>query len=355
MSKVARYLLVLLGVALAGHAALLLSGAQPFNRRLDDEISAACDGELSRDDRSALSRVNGIGDSSFIFCWENALPAMSWHVSSAPALFALFGPTTVDRGAAKPRIGIVSTQAGKVLAISGALSGVVRAGNNASSHSDGEAPANELPEKEILNPFKGLWQRGAICSWAGASDLPDNNAVPAPIAAGESFTLRGALPGTVAFTATTRFPEGYLSGNSAATITLDNPVFGPFNVLTMELGGTAQGVEYDHLIFTGTATLGGTLDVVLINNFDPAPGETFDLFDGATTGAFAAINLPALDPGFSWDTSQFATAGVLVVVPEPGNAALALVGFLFLAAGRWRCESGRAEPRSPRSGQTLQS
>jgi hypothetical protein len=162
----------------------------------------------------------------------------------------------------------------------------------------------------------------------------NNGTVIAPVHPGETLTLTGAVRGAGSFTGNVAFTGSYSPGNSPATVTLDSPTFGPFNVLTMELGGTLQGTEYDHLIFTGTATFGGTLDVVLINGFNPAPGHSFDLFDGNTTGSFATINLPALDPGLSWNTTQFASDGILIVVPEPHAATLAIVGLLSLASTR---------------------
>jgi hypothetical protein len=82
----------------------------------------------------------------------------------------------------------------------------------------------------------------------------------------------------------------------------------------MELGSTAQGTGYDHLTITGSAAINGTLNVVLINGFIPAAGDSFDLLDGTTTGAFANINLPALPAGRTWDTSQFTSNGTITVV-----------------------------------------
>jgi hypothetical protein len=100
---------------------------------------------------------------------------------------------------------------------------------------------------------------------------------------------------------------------SPASVTLANPVFGEFNVLTMELGGTTPGTGHDHLNVTGTATLGGTLHVLLINEFTPALGNSFNLFDGTTTGGFSTVTLPPLAEGLVWNTSQLASAGVIAI------------------------------------------
>jgi hypothetical protein len=45
--------------------------------------------------------------------------------------------------------------------------------------------------------------------------------------------------------------------------------------LTIDLGGTTAGSQYNQLAVSGTATLGGTLNVSLINGFQPVLGNSF--------------------------------------------------------------------------------
>ncbi len=50
--------------------------------------------------------------------------------------------------------------------------------------------------------------------------------------------------------------------------------------------------RYDHISVTGQLSLGGTLDVSLINGFNPQPGNSFDILDfnpGSLSGTFSAI------------------------------------------------------------------
>ena len=71
---------------------------------------------------------------------------------------------------------------------------------------------------------------------------------------------------------------------------------------------------------TGTFTPGGTLTITNTTGSVLAGGQSWNLFDW--TGGpinFAATNLPALGPLFSWDTSQFSTNGVLSVVSSGGT------------------------------------
>jgi hypothetical protein len=66
-------------------------------------------------------------------------------------------------------------------------------------------------------------------------------------------------------------------------------------VLSIQLGGTATSA-YDRVLISlagspvGTATLGGTLELSLTDNFAPALGNTFDIITfEASAGSFATI------------------------------------------------------------------
>ena len=68
----------------------------------------------------------------------------------------------------------------------------------------------------------------------------------------------------------------------------------------------------------GALSVGGTLNVSLINGFSPAAGQSFDILNwGSLSGTFAALSLPVL-PGRAWNTSQLYTTGVLSVVVSAG-------------------------------------
>ena len=162
-----------------------------------------------------------------------------------------------------------------------------------------------------LNSSKSITATGAS---AIQGAFTNNGTVHGPTVAGQNLVFQNLVNGAGNFTGNVTFNGGYSPGNSPASVTLDRVTFAPANVLTMELGGTAQGGAYDHLTITGSAKLNGVLLVSLINNFTPAPGDTFNLINGPTTGAFANISLPELPMNEVWDTSQFATNGTLAVI-----------------------------------------
>ncbi len=111
-----------------------------------------------------------------------------------------------------------------------------------------------------------------------------------------------------------------------------------FGTLQIELGGLSQGNNYDQLLVSGSATHGGTLNVLLINGFTPSLGDSFDILDwGTLSGTFSTLQLPALDGSLGWDTSQLYTTGTLAVttVPEPASLLLlAMTAPWWLRAAR---------------------
>ena len=103
----------------------------------------------------------------------------------------------------------------------------------------------------------------------------------------------GSLVGSGTITGSLRNNGGAISpGFSPGRITINgNYTQGANGVLNMEIGGTTAGTEYDQLVVNGTATLGGTLNVSLINGFRPAMGDIFQLVaPNSFSGAFATIN-----------------------------------------------------------------
>jgi autotransporter-associated beta strand protein len=89
-------------------------------------------------------------------------------------------------------------------------------------------------------------------------------------------------------------------------------------VLEIELGGTAPGTDFDTLVVDGSASLGGTLDVKLINGYMPAVGQTFQLLTaaGGVINTFNSLSLPALASGIEWTTTYDATSVSLSVTTD---------------------------------------
>jgi fibronectin-binding autotransporter adhesin len=166
------------------------------------------------------------------------------------------------------------------------------------------------------NPSKGINVTGNsnVTFW---DDVTNTGVSQFKVTSGSSATFFGSYGGTGTSGGGDLHFEGDLTpGFSPASVTLDNHVvLGPQAVTKIELGGTAPGSQFDQLHITRALELDGTLQVTLINGFGPTAGQSFDILDwGSLIGTFAAIQLPALAAGESWDSSQLYATGVLSVV-----------------------------------------
>lgn len=127
-------------------------------------------------------------------------------------------------------------------------------------------------------------------------------------------------------------------GNSPGRLTLlDDLTLHHGSFLEIEIGGITDGL-YDQIDVQGIFTAGGTLHLLLIDDFTLRAGDELFLFDGNTPGIdvgsfdFITTNL---GDGLEWNTSRLASDGIVTVqvqaVPEPGIMALLVVGLGMLA------------------------
>ncbi|HEX4412652.1 MAG TPA: dockerin type I domain-containing protein [Lacipirellulaceae bacterium] len=89
-------------------------------------------------------------------------------------------------------------------------------------------------------------------------------------------------------------------GNSPANVSFGgNVVIGPTAATDIELAGTEKGSHYDSLTVAGNVSLSGKLNLLLIDGFVPAAGESFNIMSaaGGIDGTFSSMNLPALAGG----------------------------------------------------------
>ncbi len=88
------------------------------------------------------------------------------------------------------------------------------------------------------------------------------------------------------------------------------------SVTVIELGGTVPGSGHDQLNHVGQALLGGTLDLELINGYQPVLGNSFTFLTatGGVTGTFANTILPTLASGLKWQITYNAQSVVASVI-----------------------------------------
>ena len=165
----------------------------------------------------------------------------------------------------------------------------------------------------------------------GASTTLDVSAVAWTLGASQILSGTGIVSGNAAIDGT------LATGTSAGTMTITGDVgLGSGSDWQVEIGGTATSA-FDRLLVSGELTAGGTISLALINGFNPSVSNSFQIatftsfVDNSYTFDFSGASLA---PGLSWDTSGFASSGVIAVVPEPGFAFLGSIGFLLILRRR---------------------
>jgi len=129
----------------------------------------------------------------------------------------------------------------------------------------------------------------------------------------------GQLIGNGTFTGPIRNNGGIVGpGHSPGKITVNGDYTqGANGTLNIEIGGAAAGTGYDQLQVSGTAALGGTLNLSLINGFRPAVGDVFPfILPGSFTGAFSTINTT----GFTGQVNYSASAITITILTVSGGS-----------------------------------
>ncbi len=171
---------------------------------------------------------------------------------------------------------------------------------------------------------------------------------------GQVFQRTGSL-----FTGSgTKFYEGGLNIGSSPGLAVDSGDvnFGAGNVFTVEIGGLTactaacdtdealRNRSFDKYSVAGHLALGGTLTLAAWDGFQAQAGQSFDLLDwGSVSGQFDTIDSSGLllATGTQLDTSRLYMDGSVSItaVPEPGSAALLLLG--LAAVGGISLRQGR--------------
>ena len=170
----------------------------------------------------------------------------------------------------------------------------------------------------------------------------------------------GTLKGTGTITGSVANNGGTVApGDSPGTLTVSGTYSQPVaGTLEIQIAGMGAG-KSSLLDVLGSASLGGTLDPVLLNGYIPTPGETFIFLDYAShTGMFSSIENETFDNGTEfWAVSYFPTYAELTVdgtatpppppppspTPEPSTMLLLGMGILVLGwfGPRRRFASGK--------------
>ena len=184
----------------------------------------------------------------------------------------------------------------------------------------------------LTAPNGALLELGEVLTATGPAtiegDFTNNGTVNGPVVAGQFLTFDDHVDGAGGYNGNIEFLEGFNPGNSPASVSFNGHMtLGPHATLAIELGGVAAGNEHDQVNVThGIVTLDGTLDIALINGFNPSPGDMFVIlqaseilgsFDDFSGDVLAMSNDLALVPMVDSDINS-----VTVFATAPGDANL---------------------------------
>ena len=162
-----------------------------------------------------------------------------------------------------------------------------------------------------VRPRKGLpfLARPQVTFWGDVTNgVSAGDGTLFKVSSGSSVTFFGTYGGTGISGAGNVYYEADISpGFSPASVNYGGSVFlDTTSHLIMQLGGTTVGSQYDKINVAGQLSLGGALDVVLINGFTPAVGNSFNLLDWSTlSGHFSSLSFAGTVLGFGLGHDRF--------------------------------------------------
>ncbi len=221
-------------------------------------------------------------------------------------------------------IAVATTQSPRNLQLGGAATGAV-----SGLISDGPDGTNVL---SLIKQDAGTWTLTAANTYSGATAINGgtlalgasgslDNTPSISLASGATLDVSAVTGGWTLGPIQTLSGYGTVVGNITAngkvTVGATIGTFTFANHLT--LAGTclltinrSNAPADADLISAAALTLGGTLSVT--NRGDPLQaGDSFHLLSGSMNGTFTATDLPPLESGLTWDTSQLNSQGIITV------------------------------------------
>lgn len=159
-------------------------------------------------------------------------------------------------------------------------------------------------------------------------EIPFNNQGAIEATGGEILIDEGStLSGSGSLTGDLVNAGTVIPGESPGILTIDGDYTQQSTgALEIELGGTEAGTGYDQLVVTGSAILGGTLNVSLLPGFEPQVDQVLNIITyGTGTYEFDTENLPELTGGLKLEIAYSDPGVTLTVISDNSYIYLPLI------------------------------
>jgi len=307
-------------------ADLILQGS-PSASGLDSDVSIGADGwngadyaSQSLDIANSVQLIGGAAEGADVSIGASGMA--SWSATSVSLQAGSANDTAASVNGTQ---GFALTTSGSLSVGGGSLAGASLnyAALGSSSGASTLSIAGDVSVVDGLGDFDEANLGAATTLTLGSGGTVTLQASPAseaPELYGTDIQLNS---GTVAGNATlfgqvSNAAASLAPGASAGTLQVQGTLAqGAEASLDIELAGTGPaGSDYDSLTVGGPATLGGTLNVSLINEYVPALGDGFTLVSATSlSGSFSVEDLPDLSAqGLAWEVSYGSSDSVVLSV-----------------------------------------
>jgi hypothetical protein len=201
------------------------------------------------------------------------------------------GSTTFGSGVSFNNTGTVDIQAGSLTLSAGTSSGSVTVASGSTLNLSGYT----------LTSNSSISGAGSVAFTGGTSTLAGTISASGGVSIASAATVNTSGSATLNTSLTNSGTLAVAGSGAAGTLTINgNYTQNAGAFLNMEIGGTTAGSQYDQLVISGQANLGGTLNVSYLGGYTPPSGSSYALLTyGSHSGTFSSVSGTSMTPQYN--------------------------------------------------------